>query len=80
MTTVNLAEAKAHLSELVSEVAAGSTVRILRHGKPVAQLTPIKSEKKPIDIKFLRSVTDGMSTQVESAGDFMRALRDSERY
>ncbi|MFS8115699.1 type II toxin-antitoxin system prevent-host-death family antitoxin [Rhizobium jaguaris] len=80
MTTVNLAEAKAHLSELVSEVAAGSTVRILRHGKPVAQLTPIKSEKKPIDINFLRSVTDGMSTQAESAGDFMRAQRDSERY
>ncbi|MEZ2219794.1 type II toxin-antitoxin system Phd/YefM family antitoxin [Rhizobium sp. RCC_161_2] len=80
MTTVNLADAKAHLSELVNEVAAGNTVRILRHGKPVAQLTSVKTEKKPIDINFLRSVTDGMSVQEDSAGDFMRALRDSERY
>lgn len=80
MTTVNLADAKAHLSELVNEVAAGSTIRILRHGKPVAQLTAVKTEKKPIDINFLRSVTDGMCLQEESAGDFMRALRDSERY
>jgi len=80
MTTVNLADAKAHLSELVNEVAAGNTIRILRHGKPVAQLTAVKAEKKPIDINFLRSVTDGMSLQEESAGDFMRTLRDGERY
>jgi prevent-host-death family protein len=38
METVNLANAKARLSELVDRAAAGETVRITRRGKPIAQL------------------------------------------
>ena len=40
MGTVNLVEAKAHLSELIDQVEAGETVQILRRGKLVAQLVP----------------------------------------
>ena len=38
MVEVNLAEAKAHLSELVARAEAGETIQISRRGKPVAQL------------------------------------------
>lgn len=80
MKTVNLAEAKAHLSELVDQAAAGETVQILRRGKLVAQLVPPEQKKKPIDIERLKRVAEMMPYQAESAGDFIRKMRDSDRY
>ncbi len=43
MATVSLAEAKAHLSSLVEQAAAGESIRILRRGKPIAQITAIST-------------------------------------
>jgi prevent-host-death family protein len=80
METVNLADAKARLSELVERAEAGETVRITRRGKPVAQLTSVKKARKPIDFEALRKLTDSMPRQKTSAGDFMRKMRDAERY
>jgi prevent-host-death family protein len=42
-TTVNIHEAKTHLSRLVEEVAAGAEVIIAKAGKPIARLTPISA-------------------------------------
>jgi prevent-host-death family protein len=39
--TVNVYEAKTHLSRLLDRVAAGEEVVIARAGKPVARLVPI---------------------------------------
>jgi prevent-host-death family protein len=50
MTTVNIHEAKTHLSRLVDEVAAGAEIIIAKAGKPMARLTPIS---KPIRKKRL---------------------------
>jgi prevent-host-death family protein len=80
MATVNLADAKARLSELVERAAAGETVRITRRGKPVAQITSVKSPRKPIDFTALRALTDSMPVQKQSAGEFVRKMRDRERY
>lgn len=80
MRTINLAEAKAHLSELVSEAAAGDTVQILRRGKPVAQLSAARKQLKRIDAAALKEITDRIPRQQQSAGDFVREMRDSERY
>jgi prevent-host-death family protein len=80
MRNVNLADAKAHLSKLVARAAAGDTVRIMRRGKPVAQLIGIKSRRKRIDPLALRALTDSMPIQLESARDFVRRLRDQDRY
>jgi len=80
METFSLAEAKARLSELVTRAAEGESVQITRRGKPVAQITPIDRPRKPIDIELLRSVTEGMPLQSESAGDFIRRMRDEDRY
>lgn len=41
MKTVNIHEAKTHLSRLIEEVAAGNEVIIARNGRPVAHLVPI---------------------------------------
>ena len=80
MRNVNLAEAKAHLSKLVDRAAAGETVRIMRRGKPVAQITGIKTRAKRIDLSALRALTDAMPLQRESARQFVRRLRDQDRY
>lgn len=80
MDSVSLAEAKARLSELVTRAAEGETVQITRRGKPVAQLTPIQQPRKPIDIELLRSVSKMSPMQSESAGDFIRRMRDEDRY
>jgi prevent-host-death family protein len=49
MDTYNLADAKAHLSELVERAALGETVHITRRGKPAAQIVPAEIARKRID-------------------------------
>jgi prevent-host-death family protein len=80
MERFSLAEAKARLSELVTRVAEGETVEITRRGKPIAQITPVRKPRKPIDVELLRSVSRKSSRQKESAGDFVRRMRDDSRY
>lgn len=80
MADVPLADAKARLSELVARAAAGESVRITRRGHPIAQLTAIRQERKPIDVDALTRLTDSMPMQTESAGDFVRRMRDEDRY
>jgi prevent-host-death family protein len=80
MLSVNLAAAKAHLSELVERAAAGDPVRITRRGKPVAQITAIKTPRKRIDIAALRAMTDAMPIQSETSRDLVRRMRDEDRY
>jgi prevent-host-death family protein len=48
MQTVNIYEAKTQLSKLVDLASSGTDVVIARAGKPVARLTTLKSEKRPI--------------------------------
>lgn len=80
MDAVTLADAKTHLSELVERVAAGESVNITRRGIPVAQLTQISAARRPVDVAALRAHTRSMPPQSESAGDFMRGLREDSRY
>lgn len=48
MATVNMYEAKTHLSKLVDQAANGEDVIIARAGKPVARLTTLKRDKLPL--------------------------------
>ncbi|MCE3290314.1 MAG: prevent-host-death protein [Caulobacter sp.] len=64
MTRVNLAEAKTHLSALVERAEKGEP----------------QTPRKPIDIEALKAMTDKMTPQTESAGDFVRRMRDDYRY
>jgi prevent-host-death family protein len=43
--TVGASEARTRLANLIRAVEHGDTVIITRHGKPVAQLVPIKDER-----------------------------------
>jgi prevent-host-death family protein len=80
MDSYSLADAKAHLSELVDRVEAGETVEITRRGKLVARLIGAEKVRKPFDFGKLRAHKESMTYQKQSGGDFVRAMRDSDRY
>ena len=80
MKTVSLTEAKAHLGELVDFASSGEVIQILRRGKPIAQIIAARRPRRPIDVEKLKRVTDGMPKQDQSAGDFIREMRDNDRY
>ena len=80
MGTVSIADAKAHLSELVERAASGETVQITRRGKPVAQIVAAKAPRKRIDIVALCAMVERMPMQAEPAREFIRRMRDEARY
>ena len=47
MRTVNISAAKTHFSRLIDSVIAGEEIVIVRSGKPVARLPPVKSATAP---------------------------------
>jgi prevent-host-death family protein len=78
MGPVNLAEAKAHLSELVARAEAGESIQISRRGKPVAQLTSLTPSRAPIDVAAMRALTESMpDCGVDST---VLTMRDETRY
>ena len=40
-------EAKTHLARLLEEVAAGLTITVTKHGRPVARLVPAVPNERP---------------------------------
>ncbi len=80
MSAINLADAKAHLSELVDRVEAGDSIDITRRGKPVARLTNVAKPRKRIDRAMLQTLTAAMSPQAPDAADLVRSMRDGDRY
>jgi prevent-host-death family protein len=78
--TINLADAKAHLSELVDRVEAGDSIEITRRGKPVARLISVASPRKRVDAQALHALTATMPALVDDAASLVRAMRDGDRY
>ena len=54
MTTVNIHEAKTHLSRLVAQAARGETVIIAKAGKPLVKLVPVDAPAKRSRIGFMK--------------------------
>jgi prevent-host-death family protein len=61
MKTVNVHEAKTHLSRLLDRAHAGEEIVIAKSGKPYAKLTPLqagKTGRTPGALKDVVKVTD----------------------
>lgn len=76
MRTVSLAEAKAHLSELVMQVASGQEVVITRHGQPMVRLSALAKTKVPISSR--EAFRSRLPRQREPSTKLIRAMRDDE--
>lgn len=79
MDAINLADAKAHLSELVDRVEAGDSIEITRRGKPVARLLAVARPRKCVDATVLQALTLTMA-QSQDAAQLVRTMRDGDRY
>ncbi len=80
MDAVKLADAKAHLSELVDRVEAGDSISITRRGRPVARLVSAEKARKGVDLEALRALTASMPPQSQTAEELIRSMRDDDRY
>ena len=69
MTTVNIHEAKTHLSRLVDEVAAGAGIIIAKAGKAMARLTPLSAPVRKKNLGLLKG-------KVKVPDDFNAPLDD----
>ena len=78
MAIVTLVEAKTHLSELLDRVEAGEPVVITRHGRPVAQLSPVMRPKQPL--RSLAEFRAKMPRLRKPSAVLVREMRDDERY
>lgn len=74
MTDVNLAQAKAHLSELVSKAESGEETIITRRGRPVARLVPASAPKQAL--RSLSSFRATLPKARNSSAKLLRKLRD----
>lgn len=74
MSDVNLADAKARLSELVSKAESGEETVITRRGQPVARLVPMASPRKPF--RSLAEFRATMPKARKSSAQVIRQLRD----
>lgn len=69
MKSVNIHEAKTHLSRLVERVQAGEEIIIAKAGRPAARLVPIEAVGRPVKIGGLKPsapVPDDFNTIFES--------------
>ena len=78
MVTVNLAQAKAHLSELLDQVESGEEVIITRHGKPVAHIRQAVAPKKPLPLEKLTALRARMPHWRKDSASLVREMRDDE--
>lgn len=74
---VSVAEAKAHLSEILDAVIAGTEVVITRRGKPVARLSAPQKQKKPFDMEKIRKLTEHLPIY---PGSSVEDMRNEDRY
>ena len=76
MVTVNLAQAKARLSELLDKVETGQEIVITRRGKAVAHLSAVVGPRKPLPLRELARFRATMPSLRRPAADLLRELRD----
>ena len=74
VSTINVAEAKTHLSELLDRVEAGEEVVITRRGKAIARLSSVLPAREPlVPLADLRS---SLPRVTKRSVDVVRELRD----
>lgn len=79
MHTFSVAEAKAKLSQLIELAESGQPVTITKRGRPVVQLIADASAP-PQEFPSLAEFRAKLPKQKQPAADFIRKLRDSDRY
>jgi prevent-host-death family protein len=81
MSTHSVADAKAHLSNLIDRAMHGEAVVITRHGRPMVELKPLATVAAPMsktDLDWLRSRRLARRIADFDAGAFVSRMRDED--
>ena len=85
MTTININEAKTHLSRYAKLVKSGETVILCDRNKPFAEIRPLANQKKPKKRKLgqlagkIEFSDDFWESDPEIEADFLNSNLPSDR-
>ena len=79
--SMSIAEAKSRFSAVVERAAAGEEVTITKHGKPIAKVVPVRSERDRAKAReaFEAMIKLRVETGASLGGLDWKALRDKGR-
>lgn len=80
MSRINIAEARAHLGELLERAAEGERIVVTKRGRPLAQISQTDADLQPVRLGDLQAISRRTPEQAQSADELMRELRDDARY
>ncbi len=82
METINIHEAKTHLSRLIERVQAGEEIIIAKAGRPAARLVPMEPAGSPVKIGGLKAPTpvpDNFNTMFQEEIEALFSARETGR-
>ena len=59
MKTITFTEFRNHASDMLTEVERGETLVVIRHGRPIAEISPVASQQPSWKRQALRLSTTG---------------------
>ena len=80
MDKIDAPEAKIHFSRLLARVEHGETLTITRHGKPVAHLIPVNTDRKRSKEAAARIVRRRRHLKRTPLDELMSTIHDGHRY
>lgn len=73
MATVNIHDAKTHLSRLLERVQRGEEITLAKAGVPIAKLVPLSVPKRKLGFLVATGVIDSTELQAPLDGDELAA-------
>ena len=80
MVQIGAYEAKTHLPRLLDRVARGESLTITRHGKPVARLVPVTSNRDRAKEAAARIVERRRHLKRVPLADLIETIHEGHRY
>ncbi|MCY3852986.1 MAG: type II toxin-antitoxin system prevent-host-death family antitoxin [Gammaproteobacteria bacterium] len=80
MEMIGAYEAKTHLPKLLDRVARGENLTITRHGKPVAKLVPVTTDKEQARQALDRIIERRKHIKLAPLSELMATVHEGHRY
>ena len=80
MEMIGAYEAKTHLPQLLDRVARGERLTITRHGKPVAQLIPVATDRQRAQQAAARIIERRRYLKKAPLADLIATIHEGHRY
>ena len=80
MEMIGAYDAKTHLAKLLERVERGEHLTITRHGKPVAQLIPVTSDRQHAQQAATRIVERRRHLKRAPLAELMAGIHEGHRY